>query len=208
MSISEVRMPLNRRNLIASATAVAVTPFAATKAAFASDPALAEALHPALHPGAYQLLMNVLAETRYHENAAGQQLTRIILGVTMRILQNHPDTFDLDHVMRGPVDQFTHGGQTYAVEAKTRKYAARWTFESPLPEDTPDLEGVLLDTLAEDLALEIKGERNHPDNRGLVMCPYIAVTSSGVIIEPLHYLPIVSFMIRYGTFKPSESAVS
>lgn len=84
--------------------------------------------------------------------------------------------------MTGPVG-LTADGRT--LTAKTRKYAARYRFD----EDTVDS---VVEDIYQELAAEIK---SLPE--GTHFYPYQLLTSSGVVICPVTFNPVISFMIRY-----------
>jgi hypothetical protein len=85
----------------------------------------------------------------------------------------------------------------------TTKLKARWTFEaaqgaaSTTGLSAADIEEEITALLYEFLANEIIVIRDQLLSEGKIMCPYLPISSSSVIIDPETFEPVVAFTTKY-----------
>lgn len=138
-----------------------------------------------MHP----LILNHRENMAYMSKGLGQPMSQtfatILEEIITKLLELHGDEIvpDESRVMTGPAGLTADGRP---LTAKTRKYATRYQFDST---DTVD---TVVAGIYEELAAEIK---TMPE--GVHFYPYQLVTSSGVVICPVTFNPVISFMIRY-----------
>ncbi len=136
----------------------------------------------------HQLILNHREDMAYRNGLGAhmsQTFSKIIEEILTRFLELHGDEIvpDESRVMTGPVGLTA---DERVLTAKTRKLAARYRFDT---EDT-------VDTVVEDIYQELAAElKTMPE--GMHFYPYQLVTSAGVVICPVTFNPVISFMIRY-----------
>lgn len=125
------------------------------------------------------------------------------LSTTMNILllQRHPDLYNLNSTMRGPMDNATEYGD--AVVAKSR----RLNVEMPSDNDRfrrpkSRLEAnVIRDEIAvyvDQIAQEIRLEKADLAKQGKLICPYVPIYPSGMFTDPTTFEASMRFSTRYG----------
>jgi len=68
---------------------------------------------------------------------------------------------------------------------------------------------VYVDQYADDTTSVLVGYKGQGEiDAAAYYCPYVPLTSSGVIIDPQTFEPVVSFMTRYGYIELSNTASS
>lgn len=188
---------IDRRSLIVTGAAAAATVLAGAQAAQA-EPELvkAETHNPLDHP----LMQNVIRELNHRSQAIGRTpFDEVLLAVNLALISKHNDELFADprRYMTSPVITADDGT---VVTAKTRKFNARWTFQ-PISDRPPEQACVseveIIRDLVEQFHAELTTELNA--SPGTKFYPYIPVTSSGMVIDPITHELVTSFMTRYGT---------
>lgn len=67
---------------------------------------------------------------------------------------------------------------------------------------------VYVDQYASDGTVVLVGYKGNETDAAAFYCPYVPLTSSGVVIDPQTFEPVVSFMTRYGYVELSSSSTS
>jgi hypothetical protein len=67
---------------------------------------------------------------------------------------------------------------------------------------------VYVDQYASDATPVLVGYKGNEMDAPAYYCPYVPLTSSGVIVDPQTFEPVVSFMTRYGYIELTNSASS
>jgi hypothetical protein len=131
----------------------------------------------------------VIENSKYSTAAAMAYLTKLVIPFTQDWA---PKLFpDESYWMTGSTGEI-HGKP---VMAKKHRLAARWTFE--------DNEAVNADEVVEKFYKEVAAELQYDIDlmakHGFIICPYIPLETVGVLIDPISFEPVVSFMSNYGT---------
>lgn len=67
---------------------------------------------------------------------------------------------------------------------------------------------VYVDAYASDGTSVLIGYKGNETDAAAFFCPYVPLTSTGVIIDPATFEPVVSFLTRYGYVELSNTASS
>jgi hypothetical protein len=113
---------------------------------------------------------------------------RKMVVINERLIDRHPDLF-IHQPMIGPVDLI---GEK-PVQARTRMLKAKYTFELAYDGIPPaGAEDALINYLVDEFASDL---RSH----GSPIHFYAPVLTSGIVIDPDTFSPVMGFMTRFGT---------
>ena len=134
------------------------------------------------------------------ERARTMDFNMFVQDITTKFLAEHGDElFPDQYFMRGPVDAFGEN-EDVIVEAQIRRLQVRLTFPENINEETQEtIDDVLKNILIKELYAELSAEVTRLNEQGQIMCPYVLVATTGVIMDPINYFPVVGFITQYGT---------
>lgn len=195
-------MTVSRRGVVVGMTAAALAPIAiqAVPTALADGNALTL---PDPNGAIRTLLGNI--EMFHGPGFANDDHIRLVAELNLRLLRDHPDVYDLSRVMHAPTMMMN--GKP--VLAQHRKFATRWTLEVAMDgTEVRDAAGNLMTkdqveeeikvAIVNEIAAEIRQERDALAAQGKVICPHAPIFTTGVMVDPDTFDPVMTFHTRYG----------